>query len=476
MPNERALGTSALYWSAAQAQQHVCGNCWPSAFGPYLSLSRGRGSLRQRSSMRCAGKLNEWRLQHHGSVHVVLPLTPTPPTNSLVRLAMFNPRATHADMRLTCGNHAVLKLRSTLHRSSRAALPLARYQHGALVDGRRRDVCTYFEVTVSRLMRGRTGAEEEAAAAAAARAWQSQLARKQGRHRRRHSVGGSECSGGEFSDDYSDDDSDDYSVSSDDDSTSWRSCDDGAASTCDADADADAGADADTPTARFTPRLTSPVGSPKSQHGVFAAEDGAVPRVAAADAADATPDAAAPPRPHPAGRGTAAAPGAGGICIGVSTSAMPLHAMVGSSPHSAGLSCSGHVVADGLWSACPRAAFSYGSTVGVLASWVRGAAAPAMASDAGVPTTLQLTFSVNGCYVATTRIEVAEGVDVFPTVTLMTPGSRAMAHFNGADILYPTPVVGVDSSAKASADIVVVSVDGSVLATPALPEDDAGLA
>ena len=71
---------------------------------------------------------------------------------------------------------------------------------------------------------------------------------------------------------------------------------------------------------------------------------------------------------------------------------------------------------------------------------------------------------------------VAEGVDVFPTVTLMTPGSRAMAHFNGADILYPTPVVGVDSSAKASADIVVVSVDGSVLATPALPEDDAGLA
>ena len=103
--------------------------------------------------------------------------------HSLARLATFNPRDTHNDMQLLCGHHAAVKVRSSLHRSTRAALPLPRYR-SVVVGGRPRGVCTYFEVTMSRLFPGRTGAQEEAAAAAAAREWRERMRRAEARRRR----------------------------------------------------------------------------------------------------------------------------------------------------------------------------------------------------------------------------------------------------------------------------------------------------
>ena len=422
------------------------------------------------------------------------PATPAAPPNALARLATFNPRDTHPDMRLTCGNHAVLKVRSSLHRSARAALPLPRYQR-TVVHGRTRDVCTYFEVSVSRLVRGKTGAEAEAFAAAQARSWRSKL-----RTRRASTVSSLDLSSDEWDscssgyDTGSDHSDSEYDCSSRDGSVGHplasaesRPYDDASAvagrrSRASLQAARAAGDVADSRLARGVFAEEAPVAPADGVEATPAASvatsamvvrPGATPAAAAVADAGANahtgvgvPVGSAVGLPRPADLAAA-----GGVCVGVSTSAMPLNALVGSAPASAGLNSSGHIVCGGEWQPCAGARFAYGSTIGVLARWqtpVEGG----MAADGGT-VRMHLTFTVDGRRVGTTELAVPAGVDVFPTVTLLTPGARAMAHFNASDVLYPAPLVTPDDLKSSAARAVracdapvVLSVDGSVLATP----------
>jgi hypothetical protein len=97
--------------------------------------------------------------------------------------------------------------------------------------------------------------------------------------------------------------------------------------------------------------------------------------------------------------------------------------------------------------------FKPGDVVGVLVRWLGfqapwepehdvDAEGPVMnspSSSAPLPPfeALQLTFSVNGRVVGVSgTFNVPRGTELYPTVSIHTPGVRVIGHFSAADMLY----------------------------------------
>lgn len=178
------------------------------------------------------------------------------------------------------------------------------------------------------------------------------------------------------------------------------------------------------------------------------------------------------------------------VCLGLSARSVPLEGALGSLPLSISLTSSGHVVCGGQWSpvhsgaplpsywrdpaaSAPPASFRAGDTVGLLLRWLghsgpwapdtwpgdhdpgqqQAAASPAhgahhhnhhhhhhhhQSHHHGPPfDALQLTFSVNGRVVGVSgMMSVPRGTELYPTVSIHTPGVRVVGAFSAADLVH----------------------------------------
>jgi len=118
-----------------------------------------------------------------------------------------------------------------------------------------------------------------------------------------------------------------------------------------------------------------------------------------------------------------------GVCVGISTSALPLNILTGSKPSSIGWYSSGEMVLKGKWLPFGPA-MRPGCTVGVLARIQRTPGA-----SSGVA---HISCSLDGQMVQSEyELELPNVEDpLFPTVSLYSTGSSVVCHFSGDDIRY----------------------------------------
>ena len=160
------------------------------------------------------------------------------------------------------------------------------------------------------------------------------------------------------------------------------------------------------------------------------------------------------------------------LAVGLSTTASPLDALVGSGPGSVGLLSAGQVLQDGRWLPPRNAAMdsSYGSdsTVGCLV-YVDDTSSRTVVGGA-VVVEAAVTFNVDGTVVPsllagtqqspapTLWLSIDRAHELFPTVTLHSPATCVMCRFSADDVLARSRAgVGAPSSAT------VYAVDGSVI-------------
>ena len=127
------------------------------------------------------------------------------------------------------------------------------------------------------------------------------------------------------------------------------------------------------------------------------------------------------------------------LCIGVSSKALALNAMVGSDDDSVGLHSSGNLVRGSVWrdAACYTrscgAAFCSGSIVGVLCHVAQHR------SDGS--RCIAVRFFVDGNAIEglpkkALNLELAAGAELHPTLSLYSPSTKVYCHFAAGDISY----------------------------------------
>jgi len=166
--------------------------------------------------------------------------------------------------------------------------------------------------------------------------------------------------------------------------------------------------------------------------------------------------------------GGRAPPSAASLLVGLSTPDMPLHAPVGQWPGSAGMCTTGQLLVAGRWveDAVRRCDFGHGSTVGCLL-YLDDDSACETWDDVFVDVAVVLT--VNGTQVVPVAdatggaggalcLPVPRDEEVYPTLTLHSPGTVVLGRFAAADVLAETR-----ADTGAPPGTTVYALDGSVV-------------
>ena len=134
-----------------------------------------------------------------------------------------------------------------------------------------------------------------------------------------------------------------------------------------------------------------------------------------------------------------------GICVGLSTSSMPLNTLVGTWKQSIGFYSSGHIIAGSQWKNYVSVDASYGSgnTVGVLV-YIDEANSMITEGDDAAMMSVRVQFLIDGralrdCSneMACVEFMVARESQLYPTLTLFSSDTQVLSHFSAADVVLP---------------------------------------